>query len=106
MKSASRRLRRRPSPPSGQALNYNYLVTNTGTISLTGVSVSDEVIARRCHGHLPAFSPGELGPWASETCTGQYTTTSTDVTNGGVTNEATATGYDVDFGNLFTDSTP
>ena len=30
-------------------------------------------------------------------------TTSTDVTNGGVTNEATASGYDVDFGNQYTD---
>jgi uncharacterized repeat protein (TIGR01451 family) len=75
---------------AGQVLNYNYVVTNTGTISLTGLSVTDEVSVP---GDVTVTCP--LGP--GETCTGQYTTTSTDVTNLGVTNNATVNGNDVDY---------
>ena len=89
---------------SGQTLNYKYVVTNTGTISLTQVSVTDSSDSRRVTATCPLSPSANLAPEASETCTGQYMTTSTDVTNGGVTNEATASGYDVDFGNLFTDN--
>ena len=46
---------------------------------------------------LPAFSADLLAPGQSETCTGQYTTTSTDVTNLGVTNTGTVNGNDVDY---------
>jgi uncharacterized repeat protein (TIGR01451 family) len=81
---------------SGQTLDYSYLVTNTGTISLTGVSVSDNVIPTVT---CPLSPTANLAPGASETCTGSYTTTPTDVTNDGVTNEADASGFDVDLGN-------
>ncbi len=83
---------------SGQVLSYNYLVTNTGTISLYAVGVTDTLI--------PTVTCPEdtLAPGASETCNGSYTTTATDVSNGLVTNEGTATGYDVDFGNPYTDN--
>ena len=36
--------------------------------------------------------PGSLAPEASETCTGSYTVTQTDVDTGSVTNSATASG--------------
>ena len=91
---------------SGQTLNYNYVVTNTGTISLNFVGVTDEVtpadtpITVTCP--LPDDLTDTLAPGASETCTASYTTTSGDVTNGGVTNEATASGQDVNEENLFT----
>ena len=87
---------------SGQTLNYKYVVTNTGTISLTQVSVTDTLIPAGAT--CPLSLLANLAPEASETCTGQYMTTPTDVTNGGVTNEGTASGQDVDFGNLFTDN--
>ena len=90
----------------GEVLNYQYVVKNTGNITLNGVSVTDEV--------TPADSPvsvmcplsltDNLAPGASETCTGTYTTTAGDVTNTQVTNDATASGNDVDFGNTYTDS--
>ena len=81
---------------SGQTLNYQYLVTNTGTISLNQVGVADTLIPTVT---CPIAPTATLAPGAMETCTGSYTTTSTDVTNGGVTNYATATGFDVDLGN-------
>ena len=92
-----------PFTGSGDVLQYSYVVTNTGTISLNGWGVTDEVtpgdapITVTC----PA-TPVNLAPGQSATCTGSYTTTSTDVSNGGVTDSATATGYDLDMGNQYT----
>ena len=44
--------------------SYNYLVTNTGTTTLTGIGVSDNLV--------PSVScpDSTLAPGASETCTG------------------------------------
>ncbi len=83
-----------------QTLNYSYVVTNTGTISLTQVGVTDNLVPTVT---CPLSPTANLAPGASETCTGSYTTTSTDVSNGKVVNEGTATGYDLDFGNVYTD---
>ena len=88
-----------------EVLSYTYLVTNTGPLTLNGVGVADQVsvpgdVTVTCPvSPLANFVPGQ-----SETCTGSYTTTSTDVSNGEVTNLATATGYDLDFGNGYSDS--
>ena len=81
-------VRRPPSPAPGEVLSYTYLVTNTGPISLNGVGVTDEVTrARRSVTVTCPVSPlANLAPGQSETCMGSYTTTSTDVSNGGVTN--------------------
>ncbi len=72
----------------GQTLNYNYLVTNTGTTTISSIAVSDNVIAS------VSCPDASLAPGDSETCTGTYTTTQTDVDTGSVTNTATATGTD------------
>jgi uncharacterized repeat protein (TIGR01451 family) len=69
---------------AGQTLNYSYKVTNTGTTTLSSVSVSDNKVA------LVSCPSGSLAPGAQETCTGSYTVTQADVNNGGVTNTATA----------------
>ena len=52
---------------------------------------------RNQHRHhvVPATPVENLAPGASETCTGSYTTDASDVTNGSVVNDATATGYDL-----------
>ncbi len=70
---------------AGNVIDYSYLVTNTGTTTLTGVGVSDNLI--------PDVScpSGTLAPGASETCTGSYTVAQADVDAGSVTNTATAT---------------
>jgi len=84
---------------SGQVLSYNYVVTNTGYISLTELSVTDPLIPTIS---CPLGPADLLAPGDSETCTGQYTTTPTDVTNMGVTNTGTVNGNDVDFFNPVT----
>ena len=69
---------------AGDTLDYDYLVTNTGTTTLSGIAVSDNLVTSvSCP--QPSLAPG-----ASETCTGSYTTTLDDVNNGSVTNTATA----------------
>jgi uncharacterized repeat protein (TIGR01451 family) len=87
-----------PFTAAGQVLTYSYLVTNTGTISLTDVGVADQVSTPGDVTVLCQLDPGDLlAPGQSETCSGSYTTTATDVSNGGVTNNADASGLDVDF---------
>jgi len=68
---------------AGQTVPYSYLVTNTGTTTLTGISVSDNKNPVGC----PSST---LAPVTSEICTGTYTVTATDDTAGSVTNTATA----------------
>ncbi|MFZ0667615.1 MAG: hypothetical protein WAM97_17835 [Acidimicrobiales bacterium] len=71
---------------AGQTLNYSYLVTNTGIVTVSAISVSDNLI------NSVSCPDSSLAPSASETCAGSYTTTQADVDNGSVTNTATASG--------------
>jgi uncharacterized repeat protein (TIGR01451 family) len=70
----------------GEQINYSYLVTNTGNVSIPTISISDpKVTGISCP--TPA-APG-LAPGASETCTAApYVVTQADVDAGGVTNTA------------------
>ena len=76
----------------GQVINYSYLVTNSGNISLAGpVTVADDKATVTC----PAVSTvgnldSNLDPAESVTCSASYTITQTDIDNGSVTNTATA----------------
>jgi uncharacterized repeat protein (TIGR01451 family) len=75
----------------GETIAYSYLVTNTGNVNLTSISVSDPTEGPvNCP--LPP-APG-LAPGASETCTANtpYTVTQADVDRGSVVDTATATG--------------
>ncbi len=71
---------------AGQSIDYDYLVANTGTTTLAAISVSDNKVS------TVSCPSSSLAPGVSETCTGFYTTTQTDVDNGSVTNVATAAG--------------
>jgi uncharacterized repeat protein (TIGR01451 family) len=73
---------------AGQVIPYSYLVTNTGSETLTGVAVSDNLVATVT---CPA---GTLGPGANENCTGSYTVSQGDVDAGSVTNTAVASASD------------
>lgn len=69
---------------AGDVIQYSYLVTNTGTVDLSGdVTVTDNKATVTC-------PPGGLLAQATTTCTASYTVTSADVTAGAVTNTATA----------------
>jgi uncharacterized repeat protein (TIGR01451 family) len=73
---------------AGDTIAWSYLVTNTGTVTLTSVKVIDP------SGGATACPVSTLAPAASETCTADatYTITQADVTAGSVTDTATATG--------------
>ncbi len=80
---------------AGDVLNFEYIVTNTGSVSRLGpVSISDNklLIDASC----PAMSSvgdldNYLDPGEQVTCTGSYTITAQDMVNGSVTNTAWAT---------------
>jgi uncharacterized repeat protein (TIGR01451 family) len=83
---------------AGQVIPFTYVVTNTGTISLTEVFVTDATTPADGDTTIDVTCPDtleNLAPEQSETCNGSYTTTAADVTNGSVTNDATASGFDV-----------
>ncbi|CUR55154.1 putative Conserved repeat domain protein [metagenome] len=71
---------------AGDTIAYSFLVTNTGALTLTSVTVSD---AKTGPVSCPATT---LDPGASTTCTATYTITQADVNTGSVTNSATAQG--------------
>ena len=73
---------------AGDVIHYNYSLTNTGTTTLSDVGVSDNLIAD------VSCPDSSLAPGASETCTGSYTVTQSDVDAGSVTNTAAATATD------------
>jgi len=70
----------------GQVVNYNYLLTNQGNITLTGITVSDSL------GITVSCIKTTLTPGESTTCTASYTVKQSDINTGGnLTNTATAT---------------
>ncbi len=77
----------------GEVIPYNYLVTNSGNVSITApISVSDDVI-NSAGGNVscPGLPVGGLAPGASLTCTGNYAVTQADLNTGVITNIASAT---------------
>jgi uncharacterized repeat protein (TIGR01451 family) len=77
----------------GDTIDYSYVVTNTGDVTLTSFAVIDPTLGTvTCP--TPA-SPG-LAPGASVTCTADnpYTVAQADIDSGGATDQATATGAD------------
>ena len=73
----------------GDTIDYTITTTNTGEVVLTGVTVTDTLLADlACT--WPG-TPGTLAVGASVTCTGSYELTQADVDAGTVDNTATAT---------------
>jgi uncharacterized repeat protein (TIGR01451 family) len=79
---------------AGQSVTYSFVVTNTGTVTLTNATVNEGAFSGT--GTPPTVTcpagAGSLLPGASVTCTATYTVTQADVNAGSVTNTATATG--------------
>ncbi|WP_341955810.1 LPXTG cell wall anchor domain-containing protein [Microbacterium sp. LWH13-1.2] len=78
----------------GQEVTYSFLVTNTGNVTLTDVSVVEGDFSGA--GDLSAIicpeAAASLAPGNQVTCTATYTVVQADVDAGTVTNSATATG--------------
>ncbi len=78
----------------GQTVDYSYLVTNSGSLTITNLAIADSMTAPALDAGLgPITCPAlTLSPGASTTCTGNYVTTQVDVDHGSIANTATATG--------------
>ena len=71
---------------AGDTIAYTFVVTNTGTVTLTNIAVTDPKVG------TVSCPVTTLAPGASVTCTATYTLTQADVDAGTVDNTATATG--------------
>jgi uncharacterized repeat protein (TIGR01451 family) len=69
-------------PDAGDTIAYRFVVTNTGTVTLTGVAVSDDLVG------AVTCPVATLAPGASTTCTATYALTQADVDAGHVANSA------------------
>uniref|UniRef100_UPI003D7764EC DUF7507 domain-containing protein n=1 Tax=Kitasatospora brasiliensis TaxID=3058040 RepID=UPI003D7764EC len=74
----------------GDTVTYTYTVTNTGTVAINNVSVTDDHVAS------VTCAATSLAPGQSTTCHGSYVITEADVAAGHVTNTAHANGTDPD----------
>ncbi len=78
---------------AGEELTYSFLVTNTGNVTLTDVTVNEGEFTGS--GELGSLTPGSvatLEPEDSTTFTATYTLTQADVDRGSTVNTATAVG--------------
>jgi sugar lactone lactonase YvrE len=76
---------------AGNVISYSYLVTNTGTVAVTDLEVTDDKIDSA---PFAVCLDTTLDPAESTTCSASYTITAEDVTNESVTNTAYAFGFD------------
>lgn len=78
---------------AGDTVDYTFTVTNTGDVTLHGVTIADPLdgLSDVAFGAWPG-AEGELAPGASVNASATYVLTQADVDAGQVTNVATATG--------------
>jgi uncharacterized repeat protein (TIGR01451 family) len=75
---------------AGQVVPYSYVITNTGNVTLTGVTLTGDKVAPASITCNPA-QPATLAPNATMTCTGSHTVTQAEFDAGGnLVNIATA----------------
>jgi len=72
---------------AGSTLGYNFVVTNTGNVTLTGIAVVDALLDAPAVCDVTTLLPGAIA-----NCTGTHTITQAEVNAGTVNNSATATG--------------
>jgi len=74
----------------GETISYSFLVRNTGTVTMTNVTVNDPLLANAGIAVTPG--PQTLAPGGTATFTATYTPTQADIDAGNVENTATGTG--------------
>jgi uncharacterized repeat protein (TIGR01451 family) len=81
---------------AGQSVTYSFLITNTGNVTLTGVTAHETAFSGTGTPPVVSCPPGanSLVPTASVICTATYTATQADVDAGSVSNTARASGKD------------
>ena len=75
----------------GEEISYRIVVTNDGNVTISGITVTDELTGITGDS---AWTIDSLAPGASREFTTSYMVTEADILAGGVTNAATATGTD------------
>lgn len=77
---------------AGQRITYSFLVTNTGNVSMSDITIKDTDFSGT--GNLSAIDcpKATLVAGEFETCTAQYTATQADIDAGSIGNKATADG--------------
>ncbi|MDN4613108.1 hypothetical protein P5G50_01475 [Leifsonia sp. F6_8S_P_1B] len=81
---------------AGDTVNYTFTATNTGTVTLTRVTITDQLAGLSKVAYSWPGVAGTLTPGQSVTATASYTLKQADVDAGSVANVATATGTDPD----------
>ncbi|GAA3572398.1 hypothetical protein GCM10022197_31400 [Microlunatus spumicola] len=71
---------------AGDTVTYTFAVTNTGVVTLTGLTARDDLLG------TATCAVRTLAPGASTTCTGSYTLTQDDLDAGTLVNTATVAG--------------
>jgi uncharacterized repeat protein (TIGR01451 family) len=79
---------------AGQMVTFNFTITNTGNVTLTGVSVTDPLsgLSALTYTWPTPASPGVLAPGEVATANATYTVTQADIDAGAIMNTATASG--------------
>ncbi len=81
-----------PFTQAGQVVDYSFVVTNTGNVTLTDVGITDGPFSGSAAMSAPVCPVATLAPTESTTCSASYTLSQTDVDAGLVTNTATSHG--------------
>ncbi|WP_293696846.1 CshA/CshB family fibrillar adhesin-related protein [uncultured Agrococcus sp.] len=79
---------------AGETIEFSFVGTNTGNVTLTDVSISDELEGLGDLQYSWPGEPGELAPGEQVTAVALYTPTESDVAAGEVHNAAILTGSD------------
>lgn len=79
---------------AGQSVAYTFLVTNTGDVTVTDLTVTDTMVAPAGPNPTVTCPTTTLAPDASVTCTATYTAAQADIGHGTIDNTATASGTD------------
>ncbi|ARV11186.1 hypothetical protein BTO09_02010, partial [Gilvibacter sp. SZ-19] len=77
---------------AGETIEYTFVVTNEGNVSLSGITVTDILVAPITFVDGDTDGDGELDVDETWTYTGTYTITAADIDAGEVVNQATAEG--------------
>ena len=75
---------------AGATITYSYTVTNTGNVTLSNISLSDDTVNQRI-----SLEETTLAPGRSTSVKATYTVTQADMDAGHITNTATAKGRDL-----------
>ena len=78
-----------PYAAVGATIQYGYVVTNTGNVTVHGLAVADDNV-----GAAPICDKVVLAPNETATCTASHTVTQADLDAGTVVNNASASGLD------------